>query len=725
MAPFWRGLENFDERWTELQLVSAARGLPIPPADQIPPDLEAPPVADTQRPTTANFSNPTVPSHSRSDSFTSDAINADPNARRASASSSQQPHIQSSSPFRPRSKTIASLSGKNPSQSEMVPREIQLPVDPYVNGLRIEAFLYKDATECPICFIYNPPYLNQTRCCDQPICSECFVQIKRPDPHFPESHDDSGNPPSAPEENPETLVSEPANCPYCQQPEFGVTYDPPHFRKGLAYANVGSVNNGGTASPASSVNSGVSSPTLRPDGGRRRATSVSALDSRVVTTDKVRPDWATKLANARNHAARRSAAATALHTAAYLMDDGRGLEGRGFSFGSRGRFGRGRGSPAESGSGGPDVAARQQAYATLAAQHEQRQREQQQGGASRRRSRMDDLEDVMLMEAIRLSIAAEEDRKRKEDKEKAKEEKKKAKELAKDQKKADKVAGKGPYGEGSSRSRSGSALSLILPGRRRGNSTTSNLAREAPGSSGNNDKGKGVDRRPASSSNTTSFGGDGTSPSPSFGQHLTPAEASAPASSAAPDRPSHLRQMSTASSLSSSFLESTTNSVRNGFQASSSSIDSANGGVDIPRSAGHEDPGNAGDEPMFNFRSLQERVGGQEKDEGYEENQIEYSNDSRPRSRDDRGEASSSTQAFGSGLGDGSGHASSNHLNDMEEMDQSFATLRADDHHESSDAPAQAHTAPTPYLEVTAQTPGLMVTPGTPAPQEENKQLGH
>ena len=40
---------------------------------------------------------------------------------------------------------------------------------------------------------------------------------------------------------------------------------------------------------------------------------------------------------------------------------------------------------------------------------------------------MEDLEEMMMMEAIRLSLAAEEDRKKKADKEAAKEAKKKAK----------------------------------------------------------------------------------------------------------------------------------------------------------------------------------------------------------------------------------------------------------------------------------------------------------
>ena len=60
-------------------------------------------------------------------------------------------------------------------------------------------------SECPICFLFYPMHLNQTRCCTQPICTECFVQIQRVDPS-------TRVPPS----------SQPAACPFCVEPNFGV-----------------------------------------------------------------------------------------------------------------------------------------------------------------------------------------------------------------------------------------------------------------------------------------------------------------------------------------------------------------------------------------------------------------------------------------------------------------------------------------------------------------------
>jgi len=183
------------------------------------------------------------------------------------------------------------------------------------------------------------------------------------------------------------------------------------------------------------------------------------------------------------------------------MGNGVGADHRGFGFSSRSRFGRSRDSPGESASGtptggGPDVATRLAAFSTLAEHHAQRQRDAEaEGGSGQRRSRIDDLEDMMMMEAIRLSLAAEEERKQKEEKEAKKEAKKKEKAEKKAEKKADKAAKKGVYGSGAAGSASGSALSLALPGvgRRRGNSGSSAIAREGVAAN-NADKGKNVDR---------------------------------------------------------------------------------------------------------------------------------------------------------------------------------------------------------------------------------------
>eukprot|EP01102_Stenamoeba_stenopodia_P013948 TRINITY_DN4585_c0_g1_i1.p1 TRINITY_DN4585_c0_g1~~TRINITY_DN4585_c0_g1_i1.p1 ORF type:complete len:288 (-),score=49.54 TRINITY_DN4585_c0_g1_i1:171-1034(-) len=34
--------------------------------------------------------------------------------------------------------------------------------------------------ECPICFYFYPGGLNRSTCCKQPICTECYLQVKKP-----------------------------------------------------------------------------------------------------------------------------------------------------------------------------------------------------------------------------------------------------------------------------------------------------------------------------------------------------------------------------------------------------------------------------------------------------------------------------------------------------------------------------------------------------------------
>lgn len=435
LAPFWKGLDEHSSSWTEHQLVAAARGLPIPAADEIPPEMarsgSKDPGSNDSRGSDTNLLNSlTVPITSRSQSFQSDKS---ANGRQELSSAAQL--------FRGRAKTLASFAtgskSSSPSGENGAPPELRLPNDPYVSGLPIEAYLYREPLDCPICFLAYPPYLNKTRCCDQPICSECFVQIKRPDPHPPE-HDQPGQE-RPPEEEAELLVSEVAACPFCKQPEFGITYDPPPFRRGIAYStkpgNSTSIAN--SNNPLAQSNSPTSSQTSLPSAGRRRTTSISATASRVITTDRVRPDWAKKLSDARSHALRRGAAATALHNAAYMLG---GAQQDGAA--SRTAFGRRRRtilgeSPGESGSGTPTGGEGTSSAAR-----------------GSRRAQVQDLEDLMMVEAIRLSLAAEEERVRKASKGARKEGKKIAKEAKKEAKAADKAARKnsGPSASTSSSS---------------------------------------------------------------------------------------------------------------------------------------------------------------------------------------------------------------------------------------------------------------------------------
>ncbi|KAL1843108.1 hypothetical protein VTJ49DRAFT_3055 [Mycothermus thermophilus] len=566
LAPFWRGLNDWSDQWTEAQIIAAARGLPIPAADAIPPEdlIPQPPSTSHPEDTKPTIEHLTIPIGERTQSISSDQAQSNTSSALPSPVPIHPPGANAL--LKPRGKAIAAVLGgsssRNGSTTEFLPREMHLPHDPFVNGQPIEVFLYKNATECPICFLTYPPYLNHTRCCDQPICSECFVQIKRPDPHFPEGHNEN-DPNHNPEEQAGLLVSEPACCPYCTQPEFGVIYEPPPFRRGVVYTMSPSAfgTTSGAMSSSSSVNSANPSPVVGSPSsttGRRRNQSLSANDANVILTDRIRPEWAAKLQAARAHQARRAAAATALHTAAFLMNNS---EGRAF----RSRFSR-----------------------------------RHNGG------RIEDLEEMMLAEAVRLSIAAEEERRRKVEKE----EKKAAKKKEKEERKAAKAAAKhaGPY-EGGVSGRSGqssaSASSLSLPGlgfgRKRGNSGATGLRVEASATNAmttgeslenaSKDKGKGVDRTIPPQPE-----GDLAGPSNSRSTPNLPAG------------PSHLRQISSTSSVSSSILDSQPGSYP-------SPQDPRGSGLSLgSRSGGSEDSGDhdrdTSTEPAFNFRSLAEVVGG-------------------------------------------------------------------------------------------------------------------
>ena len=495
----------------------------------------------------------------------------------------------------------------------MTPREMRLPKDPFVNGQPIEAYLYKDASECPICFLYYPPYLNKTRCCDQDICSECFVQIKRPDPHIPEHQDpaiqSTGSPP-----DPDALTSEIATCPFCKQPDLGVTYEPPAFRRGLTYVAPASSKSLGKAASAMSSSSSLASAmsggkASSVDTARKRAQSIAANDPAVITTDRIRPDWFQKLEGARSHAARRSAAATALHTAAYLMGNrGQEPDGRGFStFGRRALLRRGSG-PASSSAG--DNSAQNNVLALMSQRYGGQMQEAQRGG---HRVRVEEIEDMMMAEAIRLSIAFEEDRRARaeeESKVSQKDARKEAKKKEKELKKAEKAAKK----------------SVSYP--TSASQSTIDVRGESSESGG---KGKAVanpetdlsSENPSISSqftNANPFASDAPSDDPQL--HLERARAQLQPENSSftstldnhPYRPSHLRQQSNASSTDDD--DSVRVSQGGGFRGSGSSfeVSPSGSGINIAdpgvnQLSGTPPGGGAGLEPMFNFRSLAAMVG--------------------------------------------------------------------------------------------------------------------
>lgn len=206
---------------------------------------------------------------------------------------------------------------------------------------------------------------------------------------------------------------------------------------------------------------------------------------------------------------------------------------------------------------------------------------------------MDDLEDMMMMEAIRLSLASEEERRRKEEKEAKKEAKKKEKEA----KKAEKAGRKNSlFSLGSNNS---NAESASAPMERTQSMDSSIVAEDAPPSMG---KGKAVNRPRTPPSENAS----GT-PDPAYRDvaHIPGASvprdsqesltSSLPLHGAEPFKRSHLRQMSNVSSSASSFVDS---GSTHAFPGSSTP------------------PGSSSLEPMFNFRSLAAMIGDEDKANG-------------------------------------------------------------------------------------------------------------
>ncbi|CAI4211711.1 unnamed protein product [Parascedosporium putredinis] len=382
---------------------------------------------------------------------------------------------------------------------------------------------------------------------------ECFVQIKRPDPHVPESHGEPGaeaNPNDQARETHNMLVSEPAACPYCTQPEFGVTYEAPPFRRGLVYPPMGPIFGASAMSSQTSLHSNPTpaSPTS-PTGGRRRGQSLSATAHNVVTTDRIRPDWALKLASQRTTQARRAAAATALHQAAFIMYN----NDRQFTLGARApRFMRRSTNAGQGQSPSPSATPSTNPPHTAEAPSQPTTRHYM-----TENDRLQQFEEVMMAEAIRLSLAAEEERRRKAEKEAEKEAKKEAKKREKDERKNAKLQAKG-----------------------------GSLYADGQGSSSRSNKGKAIERSGPSQPTPSSS----IAIPPQTGHH----------------GPSHLRQTSNISSLCSSLVDSPPGSYQNQDSYLGRSQDGFNPGAS---GASFPDGGAGGPESMFNFTSMASRMG--------------------------------------------------------------------------------------------------------------------
>jgi hypothetical protein len=476
LAPFFKGLADYDEDWSERQLLAAIRGIPLSAVSPDENNNNNNDGGSTGDLTSTSITEENTTGMHEDDDMDTTATSADvlsssvPNDKGSlSTSPSKQAGSASSSPLPPHAESSSSESDRDPELEKILEmkgeayhmeysssaqeddetkrrsQSVSSPATSVANvtavtsittrqrantssrynqangagdGKPVELMVYKGAIECPICFLFYPKYLNHTRCCAQPICSECFVQIKRPDPHPPyheggsseEQSSTSNNNPTTSEREQHELVSEPACCPYCTAPDFGVIYIPPPFRSGLAQESSSSKlhlpslfsNHGssGTSTPASDH-------TTESDGRpRRHRTSVPPSAPEVVTTDQIRPEWSSNLHAARQHQARRSAAANALHATAFLMNNNNN-EGGSSSSSSRAK---------------KKKSSRLRSLASPSVVGNGRTQTPVQSASSGESSSRQGLEDMMLVEAIRLSLSEEDSRKKKE-----KEQKKKAK----------------------------------------------------------------------------------------------------------------------------------------------------------------------------------------------------------------------------------------------------------------------------------------------------------
>ncbi|KAJ9109093.1 hypothetical protein QFC21_000421 [Naganishia friedmannii] len=283
---------------------------------------------------------------------------------------------------------------------------------PDVNGLpplvrvtdkeRKEARAYKGASECPICFLYYPPNINTTRCCEQPICTECFVQIKRAEATV--TH----------------LESEPAACPYCMEPDFGVIYEIQKIAR-PDFPSIMSNDSGEVMDP-------------RPHGESARRKSVSSKAKEVVTIDQIRPDWEDQLNAVKAAAARRASRRiimhrVGLHPSVMLSD----LPLTSSQIGDRlipvGYTSSREGTNTSLGDSGPiertiDENALQAilAGAERSSRSGRRSRRTGSGDANSGIAAAADIEELMLMEAMRLSMLEHEEQQRKQAEAKKKEE---------------------------------------------------------------------------------------------------------------------------------------------------------------------------------------------------------------------------------------------------------------------------------------------------------------
>lgn len=285
LAPFYTPLQDFDDSWSVNEVVKIVDGLPLHAS--FTPELEefeGVPIGDLSNPDFDYLIDKTL-SRREQRRMRSKIFNARLYQKRIIWQENENERFLEQK-----------LEAKNHTGTS----------NQYLPNDSLKYDMYKQGAECPICFLYFPEPMNVSRCCLQPICTECFIQIRRAEPHFP--HDENDSDSQDENKDPNLLISEPANCPYCATPNFGVTYEPLKERRTGIQG----------PSPASYVHQEPVKNDESSVTGKRRG-SLAAGHPQVITSDAVRPEWQVKLTKERMRLARRSANATAIHVSNQLV----------------------------------------------------------------------------------------------------------------------------------------------------------------------------------------------------------------------------------------------------------------------------------------------------------------------------------------------------------------------------------------------------------------------
>ncbi|SMN19190.1 similar to Saccharomyces cerevisiae YMR140W SIP5 Protein of unknown function [Maudiozyma saulgeensis] len=354
LAPFYTPLQDFDSSWSREELLKIVDGLPLHASfDENPEEFEDIPIGDLNKSNFDHLINKNV--------------------------SKKEYRNMHSKIFKARlyRKRIIWQETENESflETKLEVREGKAQ-NSYLPSDDLKFDLYSNGSECPICFLYFPEPLNYSKCCQQPICTECFVQIKRAEPHFPHEEVDPTKPiKDDSEKDPNLLTSEPSNCPYCATANFSIVYTPPLTRK-VGIQGI---------PPARYISSEINPEIIEPLQKDKNENVTTPISNNIVSSDDIRPDWETKLNKERIRLARRSANATAIHVSNQLIDPDYTSTSNDTTMSSSKR------STNTTSRHGSNSASR--------------------GSRQRSRQSMNDLENQMIQEAIRLSLEDEQQNK--------------------------------------------------------------------------------------------------------------------------------------------------------------------------------------------------------------------------------------------------------------------------------------------------------------------------